>query len=151
MKVDVLVADQNVELARLYSRFLTDCGWTAEAASDGLECLGMIRQFEPKVLVLDHDLPWGDGEGVLACLREDGLSMPVIVTTWKESPTFARRMIVSPVVACLRKFFPLTVLVDGVRFAAALPQSSLNLQTVLGCRTKQVQLATPAKKHAVRT
>lgn len=117
MILDVLIADQDFDLARLYCRFLADHGLTAEAASSGLECLGIVRQRSPQVLVLDHELPWGDGEGVLACLREDGLSLPVILTTWKTSPRFAPRMIVPPVVACLRKFFPLPALLDGIRMA----------------------------------
>jgi len=117
MKLDVLIADQDVELARLYCRFLADHGWTAEAASDGLECLEKVRHCDPQILVLDHELPWGDGEGVLACLREDGLSLPVILTTWKTSPAFARKLIVAPVVACLRKFFPLPALLNGIQIA----------------------------------
>ena len=115
MKLEVLVADQDVELAQLYCRFLADHELTAAAASSGLECLGMVRQWNPRVLVLDHELPWGDGEGVLACLREDSLSLPVILTTWKTSATFARQLIVPPVVVCLRKFFPLPALLDNIR------------------------------------
>jgi CheY-like chemotaxis protein len=117
MNPDVLVADHDIKLARLYCRFLADHGLTAEAVSDGLQCLGVVRQSDPQVLVLDHELPWGDGEGVLACLREDGRSLPVILTTWRRSPEFARRMIVSPVVACLRKFFPLPTLLDTIQMA----------------------------------
>ncbi len=72
----------------------------------------MVRDRGPHVLVLDCELPWGDGAGVLACLREDGLSLPVILTTWKDAPE--ARLLAPPVVRCLRKFFPLPALLDAV-------------------------------------
>lgn len=117
MSLDVLIADQDVDLARLYCRFLTKHGLTTAAVASGLECLGMVHDREPRVLVLDHELPWGDGEGVLACLRADGLSLPVILTTWKASPEMARQLVIPPVIMCLRKFIPLSSLFDRIRSA----------------------------------
>lgn len=118
MHLDVVIADQDVELAQLYCRFLADHGLSAGAAAGGLECLVMVRERKPQVLVLDHELPWGDGEGVLACLREDGLSLPVILTTWNGSPTIASHLVVLPVMVCLRKFFPLSALLDSILTAS---------------------------------
>ena len=73
MSLDVLIADQDVELAKLYGRFLADQGLTTETAEHGLECLGKVRQQNPQILVLDYELPWGDAKGVLACLRRGRL------------------------------------------------------------------------------
>jgi CheY-like chemotaxis protein len=117
MDVDVLIADQDVKLARLYCRFLADHGFSAEAATCGLDCLGKARELAPEVLVLDRELAWDDASGVLACLREDELPLPVILTTWDASPATARRFVVPPVVLCLRKFFPLPALLDAVHVA----------------------------------
>jgi DNA-binding response OmpR family regulator len=117
MPLDVLITDQDVELARLYCRFLADNGFSAETATCGLECLRKVRQEDPHVLVLDRELPRGDAVGVLACLREDGLSLPIILTTWNASQETIDRLVVPPVVFCLRKFFPLPELLDGIRFA----------------------------------
>lgn len=118
MSLDVLIADQDVELATLYGRFLAARGFSVETARCGLECLGKVREMAPDVLVLDRELPWGDGEGVLACLREDGASVPVILTTWIASPETCSSLVVPPVVLCLRKFFPLPALLNGIEFAA---------------------------------
>jgi hypothetical protein len=70
MTVGVLVADQDVELALLYSRFLGSHGISAEPVADGLECMRRTRQRRPDVLVLDCELLWGGADGVVACLRE---------------------------------------------------------------------------------
>ena len=117
MSLHILIADQDIALARLYRRFLSNHGLSAEAVASGLECLKEVRQQAPDVLVLDHELRWGDALGVLTCLRQDGLSMPVLLTTWQRSPETVRRLVVPPVVLCLRKFFPLPALLDGIHLA----------------------------------
>lgn len=117
MHLHVVIADQDVKLAKLYCRFLADHGISAETAVCGLECLGIMRHHVPDVLVLDRELPWRDARGVLACLREDGLSLPVILTTWSTSQDAVRWLVVPPIVLCLRKFFPLPALLEGIHFA----------------------------------
>jgi CheY-like chemotaxis protein len=117
MSLDVLIADQDVELAKLYCRFLTNRGFSTEIATCGLECLTIVRQQSPNVVILDQELPWCDAKGVLACLREDGMSLPIILTTWNASPETVRQLVAPPVVLCLRKFFPLPALLDGVHRA----------------------------------
>lgn len=118
MPLDVLITDEDVELARLYCRFLAVNGFSAETATCGLECLRKVGQLDPHVLILDSELPpRGDAAGVLACLREDGLSLPIILTTWNSSQETIDRLVVPPVVLCLRKFFPLPELLDGIRIA----------------------------------
>src|SRR5438067_11067086 len=73
MKQTLLIADGDAELCDLYEMFLTECGYEVEAASDGLDCLRKLRQVIPAVLVLDLELRWGGGDGVLARLREESL------------------------------------------------------------------------------
>ena len=116
MSIDVLIADQDVELARLYCRFLSEKGLSAEIAETGLECLKRVHWKKPDVLVLDHDLAWGDAEGVLACLREDRFPLPVILTSWNIASE-SIPLLEPPVVQCLRKFFPLPALLDEVKRA----------------------------------
>lgn len=117
MHVDVVIVDQDAELAKLYCRFLANHGLTAEAATRRRECLELVRLQAPDVLVLDHELPRGDAKGILACLREDRLPLPIILTTWNAPPKTIQRLVVPPIVLCLRKFFPLPALLEGIRFA----------------------------------
>jgi DNA-binding response OmpR family regulator len=73
----VLIADADQELLRLYSWSLGKRGFQVETACDGLDCVAKLRAFRPHVLVLDPNLPWGAGEGVLAMMYED-LNVPFV-------------------------------------------------------------------------
>ncbi len=127
MRLDVLVADQDVKLARLYCRFLEENGLGARPISGGPECLALARQAPSAALVLDRELRWP--AGVVACLREAGLSVPVILTTWNASPRCLRQLVTPPIVRRLRKFFPLPVLLHAVQQAAT---SNGSAATTLG-------------------
>src|SRR5262245_54616471 len=76
-RVRVRVADPD-------PRYLTHCkaafhraGFEAETAGDGLDCVEKLRDSAPDALVLEPDLLWGGGEGVLAAMYEDE-SVPFI-------------------------------------------------------------------------
>ena len=56
MSLDVLIADQDVELAELYGSFLSNHGFSVESVLDGLECLRKVRRQAPDVLVYSEDL-----------------------------------------------------------------------------------------------
>jgi DNA-binding NtrC family response regulator len=114
MNLDVLIADQDIKLARLYGQFLDENAISARAVWGGLECLRMIRELNPSILVLDHELPWRDSEGVLACLRADKRALPVILTTWDARPHRVDQLMVPPVIRCLQKFFPLAMLIATI-------------------------------------
>ena len=92
MKHRLLIAISDAEWCELYRRFLTELGYEVETATNGLDCLANLRQVAPAVLVLDLELPWGGGDGVLAWLREespalvvDYLPKPVALTPLLES------------------------------------------------------------------
>ena len=71
MKRTLLIAEGDTELCNLYRHLLMERGYTVETSNDGLDCLRKLRRGIPDVLVLDLDLHWGGGEGVLAWLREE--------------------------------------------------------------------------------
>lgn len=78
----VLLADTDEVHLEIVQSFLWDRGHEAEIAADGLECISILREFAPDVLVLDRDLLWGGSEGVLATLQREPLlpEIPVILT-----------------------------------------------------------------------
>ena len=82
MKQRLLIADRDAELCEVYRRFLTERGYEVETSTDGLDCLAKLRQVTPAVLVLDLELLWGGGDGVLAWLREERPAprIPVLLT-----------------------------------------------------------------------
>jgi DNA-binding response OmpR family regulator len=117
----LLIADGDAELCDLYRRFLAERGYEVETSSDGLDCLRKLRQLTPAAFVLDLELHWGGGDGVLAWLREENLThgIPVILTTTAGCPHDLADFSEPPVVECLPKPFALAALLESVRSAVA--------------------------------
>jgi DNA-binding response OmpR family regulator len=67
----ILLADPDEMLLDEYEHFLCQACFNVATAKSGLECVAKLRSFVPDVLVLEPDLPWGRGEGVLARMHED--------------------------------------------------------------------------------
>src|SRR5262249_37372994 len=77
VKHRVLLADADEVLLGSYRHFLSRHGYTVATATSGLECVAQLRQFKPEAVVLDPDLPWGGGEGVMALMYEER-DIPVV-------------------------------------------------------------------------
>lgn len=110
----VLFADANREFRDDYVWWLSSCGFKVETADDGLECLAKLRQFVPDLLILDLELPWGGGEGVLGVMREDPWLLPTrVVLTSAVAPAQVLDGLASPpVVQALTKPFQLSALME---------------------------------------
>ena len=82
-RIRVLIADPNQSLQAVYRGTLSHEGFEVTAAFSGLECVARLREYVPDVLVLEPQLPWGGGEGVLAIMV--GIpalaTVPVVVLT----------------------------------------------------------------------
>jgi two-component system phosphate regulon response regulator OmpR len=121
MSATVLFADGDAQSRGVYSRFLSERGYAVQIASNGLDCLEKLRQARPAVLVLDLELRWGGGDGVLAYLREDASAsrVAVILLATPGYPPAVTRAIEPPVVSILPKPFVPAVLLESVRAALA--------------------------------
>ena len=110
----ILLAEANRELRDAYHAFLSRCGFQVDTAQDGLECLAKLRQSVPNVLILDLDLPWGGGDGVLAFLREEQDLLPnrIVLTSANETAHQFVCLQSPPVVKTLPKPFPLSDLLE---------------------------------------
>jgi CheY-like chemotaxis protein len=53
------------------ARHLADCGANVAVASNGIECVEQLRAFHPQVLVIEPELPWGGGAGVMEWMFSD--------------------------------------------------------------------------------
>jgi DNA-binding response OmpR family regulator len=67
----VLIADTDETDLEILQTFLGQNGYETEIASDALECVALLREFNPHVLVLGAGLLWGGSDGVLAYLKSD--------------------------------------------------------------------------------
>lgn len=124
----LLIADSDHTLADIYESFFSGEGYDVVTVGDGLQCLKVARDRVPDVLILEYELPWGGGDGVLASLRQDFPFMPidVVLITCDYSVEEVSGELVPPVVGCLRKPFRLRDLSDMLRAATqqSLPQTA---------------------------
>ena len=83
--IRAVVVDDEDSLTELLSMALRYEGWDVRLASDGQRALTTIREFRPDVVVLDIMLPDLDGLTVLSRLRADGIQVPILFLTAKDS------------------------------------------------------------------
>jgi len=77
----ILVIEDNEDLAFGLRNNLEIEGYGVELASDGVAGLSRARELRPDLVVLDLMLPDLDGYRVLHRMRENGLNMPVLILT----------------------------------------------------------------------
>ncbi len=110
MRRRLLVADANRATAGLFDAYFSKVGYQVDTVTDGLSCVHRLRRTFPDLLLLDRELPWGGGDGVLACLRaEYSLSkVPVVVIADVIPISALSRLLIPPVIGCFPKQSPVT-------------------------------------------
>lgn len=76
MNLRVLIADADTVLLSAYRAYLIE-GIDTYTVTSGLDCLDQLRRWQPDILVLNADLPWGSGLGVLEVMQEDP-AIPIV-------------------------------------------------------------------------
>ena len=71
MTMRLLLADSDESILKRCEKGCSNNGITLRTAKGGVECLAELRRSPPDVLVLDVDLPWGGGDGVLEVMCDD--------------------------------------------------------------------------------
>ena len=86
--VRVLMADPDESRHPFYRESLRSEGFAVDVVVNGLECVARLRARAPHVLVLELQLPWGGGEGILAVMSEDPdlAVVPVMILTSCSNP-----------------------------------------------------------------
>ena len=79
----VLIVEDNHSLAFGLRNNLEIEGYDVAVADDGPSGLAAARQIRPDLIVLDLMIPGMDGYRVLRQIREDGMTMPVLILTAK--------------------------------------------------------------------
>lgn len=80
--IRVLIADPDESLLAEYREHSQE-GFDVVTAPNGLECVDRLREQAPDVLVLEPQLLWGGGDGVLAVMHNDLdlTTVPVMILT----------------------------------------------------------------------
>jgi DNA-binding response OmpR family regulator len=107
MDIRVLIADADWKLLGRYESFLEESGLEVVTASTALQCVELLRDFEPDVLVLEEELPWGQGDGVLDLMQTepDVPVRPVIVLSSRPAAEGLHRVGMIEVAECHQKPF----------------------------------------------
>jgi two-component system OmpR family response regulator len=82
--VRALVVEDEVKMAALLRRGLTEDGYATDVATTGDDALWMARAAPYDVIVLDLMLPGRDGLSVCRELRESGIWTPILVLTARD-------------------------------------------------------------------
>lgn len=77
---DILIVEDNTELAELLTDFLRDEGYTVTAVESGERALELFERYGAKLVVLDINLPGMDGFAVCSKLRED-TDTPILIVS----------------------------------------------------------------------
>jgi len=81
MSHEILIVDDQQDLAQMTADFLTDAGYTTRIAGDGRDALAQIQEALPDLLVLDVNMPEIDGYELAAMLKADPATatIPIIM------------------------------------------------------------------------
>lgn len=79
----ILLVEDDVKLARVMRRVLSEEGYVVDVAADGLSALAQAATEGIEFIILDVMLPGLDGIRVCRALREAGIQTPVLMLTAK--------------------------------------------------------------------
>ncbi len=91
---NILVADDQEHIRRLYEFTLEKNGYKTFAAENGEQVLEIMSEERIDLVILDVMMPKMDGYETLKALRESGSDVPVLIITAKDASEDVRRSFV---------------------------------------------------------
>jgi DNA-binding response OmpR family regulator len=81
MKRHVLVASAFNAITERIANYFSHRGYRVSTVQGGVDCVTQIERTPPDVVILDWNLPWGGGAGVLARLHDSDATnrIPVVL------------------------------------------------------------------------
>ncbi len=82
-----LVVDDSMLIRHTVCRFLEDCGFAVESATDGVEALEMLAHLEPSLIITDLQMPKMSGGELIAALqgRAQTAAIPLLILAARKS------------------------------------------------------------------
>lgn len=104
----ILVVDDDPDTVKLLARRLSNDGYSVSSASDGISCMAQVRREDPDLVVLDLQIPAGDGYLTLEQLRDNPhwSRLPVVVLTGSSAEEARKRAMRAGATACFEKTTP---------------------------------------------
>ncbi|MEQ8788944.1 MAG: hypothetical protein RIC55_21715 [Pirellulaceae bacterium] len=105
MKSDLLLALNDAPTADRLRDYFERRGILVQTTTSGIECLEKLRSSAPRLLLLQWELLWGGGDGVLAVMREEAPPGRTSVLLLANHENAANLRVVPPVVGCFATTF----------------------------------------------
>jgi CheY-like chemotaxis protein len=142
--VRVLIADPDESLHADYRESLLRERFDVDTALNGLECVSRLCDCTPDVLVIEPQLPWGGGDGVLAIMSEnpDLKAVRVMVLTSSRDPRILKAISQYPISDYQLKPLPparlamkLHSLLDSTQLRFPMAKLDSHLECIIARRT----------------
>ena len=116
----IAVVDDEACVSKALKRLLRTAGLAVETFASGAAFLNWLQSETPDCVVLDLHMPQMDGFEVQACLaQKQGLGVPVIVVTGRDSPQARQRALAGGATAYLTKPLDDQALLEAIAVAIA--------------------------------
>ncbi len=112
----ILVVEDELDVQKVVAKRLSSRGFTVECASDGYQAVQKAHKIAPDLIVLDLQLPAGDGLSVLRKLRisDSTKKTHIVVLTGMTNELFKQSVLTEGVDAYLQKPYDAQVLLDTI-------------------------------------
>ncbi|QQK78006.1 response regulator [Salicibibacter cibarius] len=110
----ILIVDDKEGIRTLIREVLQAEGYVVEETSDGWKALGWIRRVDYDLIILDVKLPGLNGIDVLKTIRDEGITIGVIIVTAYEEINMKMDVKNLGVVASLSKPFDIQDVLEKV-------------------------------------
>lgn len=87
----ILIAEDDAELRRLFTRSLERSGYQVLGAADGREALDILDREYVDLIISDIMMPRVDGYELVSSLRDSGITIPVLMITARDAFDDMRR------------------------------------------------------------
>ena len=112
----ILVVEDELDVQKVVAKRLTSRGFTVHCASDGYQAVQKAHKIAPDLIVLDLQLPAGDGLSVLRKLRisDSTKKTHIVVLTGMTNEMYKQSVLTEGVDAYLQKPYDSQVLIETI-------------------------------------
>ncbi len=77
----ILIVDDEDNIRKIFSKILTDEGFTVKTAENGMKALKVTAQFHPHIVLMDQNMPGSNGIETMSKIKEKYPGIIVIIIT----------------------------------------------------------------------
>ena len=81
MEEKILVVEDDIDLQKMYTEILRSSGYQVETASDGEEGVKKFKDFNPKLIIMDSDMPKLNGYDATLKIKQIDEKITIVLIT----------------------------------------------------------------------